>query len=173
MRYVDLDTLLVREDLLGFVECDTGISGRDLAGKITSSLQAYGLDLSNLRGQAYDGAGNMAGSVNGTAALITADYPLALYLHCASHCLNLAVVSSLQVTSVRNMMGVVGRVFQFFAAHPKRQRALKKAKADTQPASTVHKLKDLCCTRWVQHIDAMEVLLPSSVHCCLHGKHLR
>ena len=171
VRYIDLDTLLVREDLLGFVECDTGISGRDLAGKITTTLQAYGLDLSNLRGQAYDGAGNMAGSVNGTAALITADYPLALYLHCASHCLNLAVVSSLQVTSVGNMMGVVGRVFQFFAAHPKRQRALEKAIADTQPASTVHKLKDLCRTRWVQRIDAMEVFcsLHQSIVACMES----
>ena len=112
-------TLLVREDLVGFSECDTGISGHNLATKITSCLQDYGLDLSNLRGQAYDGAGNMAGAVNGTAALIAADYPKALYLHCASHCLNLAVVKSLQVTSIRNMMGVVGRVFQFFAAHPK------------------------------------------------------
>ena len=83
---------------------------RDLAGKITSSLQTYSLDLSNLRGRAYD-----------TAALINADYPLALYLYCALHCLNLAVVSSLQVTSVHNMMGVVGRAYQFFAARPKRQ----------------------------------------------------
>ena len=63
-----------------------------------------------LLGQAYDGAGNMAESVRGTAALSTAQYPLALYLHCASHCLNLAVVKSLQVTSVRNMMGVVVHV---------------------------------------------------------------
>lgn len=155
-------TLLVREDLLGFFECNTGISGRGSANKITSCLQAYGLDLSNLRGQAYDGVGNMAGSVNGTAALIAADYPLALYIHCASHCLNLAVVSSLQVTSVRNMMGVVGRAYQFFAAHPKRQRALEKAVSDTQPASSVHKLKDLCRTRWVQRMDAMEVF------CSLH-----
>lgn len=119
LRYVDPDTLSVREDLIGFVECDTGITGRGLADKITSSLEAFGLDLSNLRGQAYDGAGNMAGSGNGTAALISAQYPLALYLHCASHCLNLAVVKSLQITSVRNMMGIVERVYLFFAAHPK------------------------------------------------------
>ena len=39
---------------MGFFECDTGISGRDLAGKITSTLEVFGLDLSNLRGQAYD-----------------------------------------------------------------------------------------------------------------------
>ena len=30
VRFVDADTLLVREDLLGFLECDTGISGRAL-----------------------------------------------------------------------------------------------------------------------------------------------
>ena len=89
LRYVEPDTLLVREDLVGFFECDTGISGRTLADKITSCVRAYGLDLSNLRGQAYDGEGNMAGLVNGTAALIASDYPLAIYLHCTSHCLNL------------------------------------------------------------------------------------
>ena len=51
----------------------------------------------------------MAGLVNGIAALIAAQYPLALYSHCVSHCLNLAVVKSLQVTSVCNMMGVVDK----------------------------------------------------------------
>ena len=46
--YVEPDTLLVREDLVGFFECDTGISGRVLADKITSCVRAYSLDLSNL-----------------------------------------------------------------------------------------------------------------------------
>ena len=126
LRYVEPDTLLVREYLVGFFECDTGISGRALADKITSCVQAYGLDLSNLRGQAYDGAGNMAGSVNGTAALIASDYPLAIYLHCTSHCLNLAVVKSLQITSVHNMMGVVERVFHFFPLTPNDKGHLSK-----------------------------------------------
>ena len=171
LRYVEPDTLLVREDLVGFFECDTGISGRALADKITSCVRAYGLDLSNLRGQAYDGAGNIAGSVNGTVALIASDYPLAIYLHCTSHCLNLAVVKSLQITSVHNMMGVVERVFHFYAAHPKRQMALEQAILDTQPASTVHKLKDLCRTRWVQRIDAIEVFrsLHQSVVACMES----
>ena len=88
LRYVDPDELIVREELVGLFECDTGITGRHLADKILS----YDLDPIDLRGQAYDGAGNMAGSINGTAALITAQYPLVLYLHCTSHCLYLAVV---------------------------------------------------------------------------------
>ena len=42
---------IVREHLVGFFECDTGITGRDLhvADKITSFLCAYGLELTNIR----------------------------------------------------------------------------------------------------------------------------
>ena len=159
LRYVDSATLLVREDLVGFFECDTGISGRDLARIITSTLEELGLDLEHLRGQAYDGAGNMAGSVKGTAALICSHYPLAMYLHCSSHCLNLAFVKSLEVTSVRNMMAVVGRVYQFFSAHPKHQGAFEKAVSERQPSSSSRKLKDMCRTRWLQRIDAADIFM--------------
>ena len=141
---------------MGFTECDTGTSGQNLADKITASLEALGLDLSNLCGQAYDGASNMSGSMNDTAAIITAQYPLAIYWHCTSHCLNLAVVKLLEVTSVRNMMCIVGRVYHF----AKRQRALKKAISDCQPSSTARKLKDMHRTRWVQRIDVIEIFKP-------------
>ena len=151
--------LLVREDLVGFFECDTGISGRDLARKITSTLEELGLDLEHLNGQAYDGAGYMAGLVKGTAAMICSHYPLAMYLHCSSHCLNLAVVKSLEVTSVRNMMAVVGRVYQFFSTHPKRQGAFEKAVSERQPSSSSRKLKDMCRTRWLQRIDAADIFM--------------
>ena len=106
---------MIHEDLVCFTECDAGTSGRALAEKITCTLEGFGLDLSNVRGKAYDGAGNVAGVVNSAAAIITAQYPLAIYLHCTSHCLNLAVVKSLEVTNVRNMIGIIGRVCQFFA----------------------------------------------------------
>ena len=90
----------MREYFIGFVECDEGITGSALGTKILGTLQGYGLDLHKLRGQAYDGAANMSGA---TRALIREQYPLALYLHCASHvltlCINLAVVKSLQQTS--------------------------------------------------------------------------
>ena len=149
-RYWDNESCLVHEDLLGFFECDSGIRGRDLAEKITTTLRSFNLDLSYLRGQAYDEAGNMAGSVNGAAAIISRDYPLALYLHCDSHCLNLAVVKPLQLTSIHNMINIIFRIYQFFDSHPRRQQALEEAIINTQAESTVYKPKDLCCTRWVQ-----------------------
>lgn len=69
-------------------------------------------------GQSYDGAGN----IRGTATLTSAQYPAALYLHCASHALNLAVVKSLEVTSVCDMIRVVDRVSTFLSAHQKGNR---------------------------------------------------
>lgn len=166
LRFVDRESNQIREDLVTFVECDTGVTGRNLADKMLNFLNSQGVDLTKMRGQAYDGAGSMAGKTNGAAALISREYPLALYLHCASHCLNLAVVKSLDETNVRNMMGIVDKVW-IFSAHPKRQRKLE-AIESTQPEAKVQKLKDLCRTRWIQRIDALDrfqVLHPSIVQC--------
>ena len=65
------------------------------------------LDLTKLHGQAYEGTGNMSHKRNGAAARII------LYIHCASHCLNLAVVSSLEEVSIHNMIGIVNCVSIF------------------------------------------------------------
>ena len=121
-----------------------------------------------MRGQAYDGAGNMSGKTNGAAAIIASQFPLALYLYCSSHSLNLSVVKSLEDASIRNMIGIVNRVSIFFSAHPKRQRKLEEAIETTQPESSVRKLKDLCRTRWIERIDALDrfqELHPSIVAC--------
>ena len=168
LRYVSQEDKQIREDFVSFVECDCGITGRALASKILQFFSSHGLDPSKLRGQAYDGAGNMSGHLNGTAALISNDYPLALYLHCASHSLNLAVVTSLDERNVRNMIGIVNRVSIFFSAHPKRQRKLEEAIDRVQAGSVVKKLKDLCRTRWVERIDALDRFkkLHSSIVSC-------
>ncbi len=98
-------------------------------------------------------------------------YPLALYTHCTSHCLNLAVVASFEEVSVRNMIGVVNRVSVFFFAHPKRQNKLEEAIQNTQPESKVVKLKNLCRTRWIERINALDRIknLHSSIVACFES----
>ena len=122
LRYVEAESSLIREDLVTFLECDNGVTGEALADMMLGFITDH-LDPSKMRGQAYDGASNMSGKTNGAAARISSKYRLALYTHCASHCLNLAVVASLEEISVRNMIGVVNRLSVFFFAHPKRQKA--------------------------------------------------
>ena len=134
IRYVEPDTSYIREDLVTFLECDSGVSGEALAEKMLGFVTDH-LDPSKMHDQAYDGASNMSGRRNGVAARISSVYPLALYTHCASHSLNLAVVASFEAPSVRNMIGVVHRVSTFFFAHPKRQKKLEEAIQNTQPGS--------------------------------------
>ena len=57
LRYIDMESLTIREDLVEFIECNTGITSKSLATNIMRSLEQLGLDLNNLRGQAYDAWG--------------------------------------------------------------------------------------------------------------------
>ena len=62
----------------------------------------------------------------------------------------------------------MNRLSTFFFAHPMRQKKLEEAIQNTQPESSVQKLNDLCRTRWIERIDALDrvtILLPSIVAC--------
>ena len=54
------------------------------------------------------------------------------------------------------MISTVNRVSTFFWAHPKRIKKLDKAIDSIQPTSSVPKLQDLCRTRWIECIDALD-----------------
>ena len=87
IRYVEPEAATIREDRITFLEYDSGITGKALADKMFGIVRNH-LDPSKMRGQAYDGASNMSGKTNRAAARISSQYPLALYTHCTSHCLN-------------------------------------------------------------------------------------
>ena len=72
IRVVD-QSGMIREELLGFVLCDTGTSGQAMADKIKFTLEKLTLDLNDLRGQGYNGAGNMSVKYKGAAAIIKHD----------------------------------------------------------------------------------------------------
>ena len=89
------------EDFLGFVQV-THLTGRALADKILGCLKRMHIDCSYLVGQGYDGAAAMSRIYNGVQALVKEKYPLATYVHCASHCLNLTIAKAASVQSIRN-----------------------------------------------------------------------
>ena len=63
-------------------------------------LSNWDVDLSKLRGRGYDGDGNMAGKLNGLQAGILRDHPTAVYVHCLTHSINLALMSLLDIREV-------------------------------------------------------------------------
>ena len=154
IRFVDA-TDSIHEEFVGFVLCDMGTTGSAIADKILETLAAYGLNISFLRGQGYDGVGNMAGKYRGAAVIIQSRCPKAVYAHCAAHALNLCVVAACSVQLVKNMMGTMTEICIFFAYSPKRHQELEKT--NSGKCAIERKLVSLCKTRWVARIDALEV----------------
>ena len=114
------------------------------------------LDMNDLRGQGYDGAGNMAGAKFGVSERIKQMYPKAHYFHCASYRLNLAVASSTKIRGVKNMMNSIRKCSEVFHFSPKKTKLLRKNILEIMPSDQRSTLLDFCKTRWLQRIDGLE-----------------
>ncbi|KAJ8889025.1 hypothetical protein PR048_008519 [Dryococelus australis] len=90
----------------------------------------------------YDGALAMSGVINGVQAHLRYIHPTALYVHCSSHALHLSVSDACSVPSIRNCMGTIQKVYDFFNT-PKLQAVLH----------------ELCPIRCVQRHDSVNVFL--------------
>ena len=155
VRFVDGG--LPCEKFLAFHECRSGVTGMAIANDILSKLAEWQLQPQFLCGQAYDGAGAMAGKSKGVATRIHSQYPRAIYTHCASHRLNLCVMKCCSIREVSNMMQTADKISRFFNNSPKRQMFLEEWIESTLPEESRKKLKELCRTRWVERHEAFEV----------------
>ena len=96
LRFVD-NNLVIREDFVRFIDCKEGLAGVNLASTLLKTISNLGLDIMNCRGQGYDGAGSVAGHINGLSAHILRLNNKALYTHCHSHRINLSISKSCAV----------------------------------------------------------------------------
>ena len=137
--------------------CAGGISGKAISAYSKETLGTLGLNLNHYRGQGCDGAGNMAGKYISAAALIKKEYPLAFYVHCASHRLNLCAANTSKIQPVKLMMGLVSDFF--FSNHAKRQDTVAKFINGLLPSENRRKLTDVCRTRWLERIECLELFI--------------
>ena len=160
LRYVhhEGESYVVKESFAGFKEQHREMTGEAVASTILQKLDELGLNCDNLRGQGYDGSGSMAGIRKGASSIVLQKYPLATYIHCCSHILNLSIASSCSVVLVRNMMGTVSEVSKFFE-HGKRQDKLEEVIESELPEVRKKRVKPLCRTRWVERHDSLEVFV--------------
>lgn len=86
------------------------------------------------------------------------NHPKAIYVHCVSHSLNLALSNSSEIPPIRSCMGTVQKIWVIFNT-PKRQAVLKQKVLEKLPDSKKNKLKQMCPTRWVQRYDAVMVIV--------------
>ena len=57
----------------------------------------------------------------------------------------------------------------FFSAHAKWQRKLEDTIENSRVEVNIHKLKDLCRTRWIERVDALVAFSIFTINCCLFG----
>ena len=163
LRYIHNEE--IKEIFVDFIQVER-ITGEVLGSTIVEWLTSHNLCLSGMRGQCYDGASNMSGARSGCKTIIQQSAPLAQYFHCASHRLNLAVVSACEIPALRNAESYIGEIARFFSFSPERL-LLEKAIDKLDPTPRAMKLKDVCRTQWVERIDAYVTSRASTFACQL------
>ncbi|KAL4085218.1 hypothetical protein QTP88_027077 [Uroleucon formosanum] len=109
LRYVN-EKLEVHESFVGFYRAKR-TDGKTLANELKNVLISMDLNIKNLRAQCYDGASNMRGPYKGVAAIIMQEAPMAMYIYCNAHILNLCIVTCCtRVPSIRNTFFVLQTV---------------------------------------------------------------
>nr|KYP72390.1 Zinc finger MYM-type protein 1 [Cajanus cajan] len=112
---------------VAIIECFLGLvhvfntNALSLKIALDSLFSKYGLSLSSLHGQGYDGASNMQGEFNGLKSLILKENCSVFYIHFFSHQLQLALVTlakkhvgvALFFNLVTNISNVVGASCKF------------------------------------------------------------
>ncbi|XP_028395699.1 uncharacterized protein LOC114519730 [Dendronephthya gigantea] len=120
IRFVN-SKLEVCEEFLGFVKL-TKMDAQSVYDVLIPTLEGWGLDLTALVGQGYDGASVMSGSKNGLHKKVTDHYPNAVYVHCRSHVLNLALAGACTgIDSIRDLFDNVGKITRFLGDGAKRK----------------------------------------------------
>ena len=101
--------------------------GCNIGNHILNILLKHKIDLEHCRAQVYDGPSAMASKGKGASAVIKGQQPQAEFVHCRSHCINLAVVLVVAaVLVIRGFMAALTSVCFFFANSPKRQQYFEK-----------------------------------------------
>ena len=111
IRYIKENTPVKK--LIEFVESQE-VTGAAIWQKLIGCLEGRHMNPDMCRAQTYDGAGNMAGEINGCAANFRKAHPREKYYHCASYGPNLALCKASQLQGILNMIGSWRAVGLFF-----------------------------------------------------------
>lgn len=145
------------ESFLDF-EAAEHLDAGSLAQKITQLMQKYGLDYRhNLVRQAYDGALVMSGKNTGVQARIKEEAPLAFYVHCKAHCLNLVLVETVKsLNEVNCFFSLMQKLYVFMSGSHVHQKWIEiQREMYPGPPRELHRLIE---TRWACRYNACKAV---------------
>ena len=100
LRFVDKGGK-IRDQFLGFLHFELGLSGKALAETILTEIVNLILDINNCQRQWHDRTASISGHIHGFSGHILRINEKALYTHCHNHQLNLVVAASCSIQYVR------------------------------------------------------------------------
>ena len=171
IRWVD-ETYEVQEGPLGLIQVPSTDAGT-LTAAMKDVLIRCMLPLGQCRGQAYDGASNMSGRLNGVAARIKSEQPSALHVHCLAHSLNLCLQDAARTcTYVRDALELTREIVILIKCSAKRSHLFEIMKSQLSPDTM--DLRPLCPTRWTVRTGAIGAILSNYSTLCtvLNDVHL-
>lgn len=162
---------LLREDFFGFIDAheslidflgdkntEPKISGERLGKIVLKLIKEVSLDVKECVGVGTDSCSVMSSDVKGAVSEILKEAVHAVRCPCLNHGLNNSLSKSNNVQSVRNLVGTIKSVVEFFSASAKRntilQSALRERNEDLEEFKGT-KLSSLCETRWVERHDSV------------------
>jgi Domain of unknown function (DUF4371) len=108
--------LVIHEGVVGLYAAGKGDAAS--LSKITFDVfLRLGLPVTNLVGQSYDGASAMSGCISGVQERIREKAPMAIYVHCNVHCLDLVLQEAVKsVPFVQDALSLVQDIGTFLSA---------------------------------------------------------
>lgn len=138
------------ERFISFLE-NIGHKSENITESVFSVLKKYNLNIRYLRGQSYDNAKNMSGIYSGVQARIKQVSPLADFVPCSAHSLNLVGSCAANCCKEANDFFLfIQNIYVFFSLSTNRWHKLSQ-----YSTSTVKSLSD---TRWSAREDACHSL---------------
>lgn len=155
---IDSDTWSVEERFLGFVAA-ASCNAETLTKHLVDTVSKRGLSMKNCVAQAYDGATVMSGSCTGVQARIQQHAPMAVYIHCMAHRLNLVLVDVCKnVNAASEFFALLEAVYVFMSSgtsHPAFLDAQNRIYPDRRPLE----LKRIIETRWSCRYESIETII--------------
>lgn len=166
-RYVD-ESLHIYETFLGFYDIPS-TDADTLFTVIKDVLLRFELPINKCRGQCYDGASSVSGSITGLQTRLREIEPRAWFTHCAGH--NFSLVSQdamTQIPEIADFLSIMRELITFVRASAKRLNIFKDIQDEEndedddesdeidKPTKIKVSLKSFCPTRWCARVKALK-----------------
>ena len=169
IRWVDID-FQPHEEFIGLYKANT-IAAVEIVAILKDSLLRMNLNISDCRGQCYDGAANICGVRNSVATQISRRKIACNFVHCYRHALNLATGDCIKRKSILwDTLDTTFEISKLVKFSPRRDTIFERIKSELAPDSPG--FRTLCPTRWTVRAASLESVLKIMMSCKNFGKKL-